>query len=359
MLTAINKYVSSSRTHRNLAFIAAALLPFAGVLAQSSLPDELVRRNDISADDRQAIKALVDAHKSGLSGGTIEIKKSRDVLLAPLEKDGVSVPFRVAYANALIESGEIDKLAANKDNDLIAANALRIAGQSATGNTLKIVIDALKDTRPQVRYAATVGARAAFNAARNNSALSPDEVSRAMRALSDVATTDAAPEPADGALQALVAARDIQGNRSLAVERLTEAAGTTALTAIKSGKPIDLTPLLRVATPIQHDVVEVQKLTPAAKKGVATFAAQLLLAVDAQWKDGDPDPSAVQAARTASTILALAASNMAGQEVTIRVGELVTAGKQEQFHQALARLVGPGGLLQSPPLSIAPDKLKP
>ncbi|HZW07406.1 MAG TPA: hypothetical protein VFF65_09795, partial [Phycisphaerales bacterium] len=222
MLTLINK--PFARPSRLIPFAAALVLPLAAALAQTSLPDEMIRKNEISPADRQQMKALVDANKGGLSGTPAEIKRSREVLVAPLERDGVSVQFRVAYASAILENGGLAALAASKDNDLLATNALRIAGQCATGNTMRVVLDALKDPRPQVRYAATVAARAAFTAARNNSALAPDDLSRAMKALSETVVQDAAPQPVDGAIQALVAARDVPNNRSTAIERLTDAA---------------------------------------------------------------------------------------------------------------------------------------
>jgi hypothetical protein len=358
MLTAINKTLR--RSPRVLPFAAAVLLPFAGALAQTGVPDDLIHKNEISAGDRQTIKTVVDANKAGLSGTAAEIKKAREVLVAPLEKDGVSVPFRVAYSNALIEAGGLAALATDK-NDLIAANALRIAGQGATGNTMKIVLDGLKDARPQVRYAATVAARAAFTAARNNPALSPDELSRAMRALGDVGAADTAPQPADGALQALVAAREIPNNRSAALERLTEAAGKRALAMAKPGNadPIDLAPLLRVAGPVRQDITEAEKLTPEARRGALAFGAQLLVLVDAQWKDGDPESAAAQAAKAANAILSLAATAISGREVSITTGDLVSPGKQDQFKRALKTLVGQAGTLQSDPFKIEPTKLTP
>lgn len=357
MLTAITKTVSTFRTRQLLTLAAAVMLPFAGAFAQSSLPDELIRKNEITPADRQTIKLLIDANKAGLSGGPVEIKKAREVLVAPLEKDGVSVPFRVAYANALLESG-LEKLATS-DNDLIAANALRIAGQGATGSTLKIVIDGLADKRPQVRLAAAVAARAAFAAARNNPALNADELAKAMKALGDAVTTDGSPAVIDGALQALIAARDIPGNRSAAVERLTDAAGKRALALAKANQPIDLTPLLRVAGPVRQDITEAEKLSPEARKSVAAFAGQLLIAVNAAWKDGDPDPATVQTAKAANAILSLAAESITGAKVTITIDELVAPGKREQFQRALPAIIGPGGMLVSPPFSVPADKLKP
>ena len=357
MLTLINKRVLCPS--RLVPFAAAFVLPLAAALAQTSLPDEMIRKNEISPSDRQQMKALIDANKAGLSGTPSEIKKSREVLVAPLEKDGVSVQFRVACASALLESGGLAGLAAHKDNDLIATNALRIAGQSATGNTMRLVLDALKDPRPQVRYAATVAARAAFTAARTNSALAPDELSRAMRALSDTVVQDAAPQPVDGAIQALVAARDVPNNRSTAIERLTDAAGRKALALAKGSDPFDLAPFLRASGPLQQDIIEGDKLPVETRRTIAVFAAQILIAVDAQWRDGDPDAITVQTAKAANSLLSLAMQQISRQSSPLALGDLVAPGKKQQFQEALAKLVGPGGTLQSAPYSLPADKLKP
>ena len=359
MLTATTKTVSPSRSRvaRLIPFGAAVLFVFTGALAQTQVPDEMIRKNEITPDDRRFLKALIDANKAGLTGGPAEIKKSRDVLVAPLEKEGVSVPFRTVYASELIGSAELAKLAAS-DSDIVAANALRIAGQSATGSSLGLVLKSLSDPRPQVRYAATVAARAAFTAAKNNaSALTPDDLSTAMRALGDAAVADAASQPVEGALQALVAARDVPGNRSIAIQRLTDAAGKRALKLVKAGEPADLAPFLRLTAPLQTDILDTDKILPEARKSILVFSAQLLMLVDAQWKDGDPDPAAVQTAKAANSLLSFAADP--GQRYTGPFADLAAPGKKQQFRDALQKLVGPGGTLLSEPHSIPADKFKP
>lgn len=322
---------SARRAPRLLALGGALLMPLAGVLAQNAIPPEMLRKQEITDADKQVMRAVIDAYKPGLAGATADIKKSRDALVAPFESSGgVSVPFRVAYANALIEHGQINRLAADKDKDVVAANALRVAGQAATGNTLNIILDGLKDPRPSVRYAATVGARAAFIAARTAPAISDAELGKILRGLSDVAAKDTAREPIDGALQALVAAREvgIPNTRSLAITTLASTAGSRALAVARTDDAQALTPLLRVAAALRTDMTDANTLTPDARKAATAFAGQLLVAIDGVWKTDDPNDAMVQAARAAEAILTLADTN-AGQtnKFPVRIGP----GTHEQF----------------------------
>lgn len=349
---------ANTKAPKLFALAAALLVPFAGAMAQSALPDDLVRKNEIGESDKQVIKAFVDANKSGLTGTATDVKKSRETLLAPLEKSGITVPFRVAYANALIESAHIDTLAASKDNDLTAANALRLAGQAATASTMKIVSDSLKDSRPQVRCAATVAARAAFTAARTTPALSAEQLAAALRALGDVVATDPSKEVVDGAVQAMIAAREIPGTRSLAIERLTDAAGLKALAIAKSPDGQDLAPLLRVAAAIRADMTDSGSLTPEARKGAAAFSGQLLIAIGGVWKEGTPPDTAIAGAKAAEAILTLA-DQAAGKNRTFTIAATVSGARKEQFGRELNTIVGAGSVLQSEPYSIAPARLKP
>ncbi|HZW06560.1 MAG TPA: hypothetical protein VFF65_05505, partial [Phycisphaerales bacterium] len=95
------------------------------------------------------------------------------------------------------------------------------------------------------------------------------------------------------------------------------------------------------------------------RRTIAVFAAQVLLAIDAHWKDGDPDAITVQTAKAANSLLSLALQQISRQSTPLAVGDLVAPGKKQQFHDALAKLVGPGGTIQSPPYSLPADKLKP
>lgn len=335
---------------RLAAFGAALLLPLVGAFAQ--IPDEMVRKQEISSSDQQTIRTYIEANKIAPTGTAAEVKKSRDALVAPLEKPGVTVPFRVAYANALMDAGKIDQLAASKDNDLVATNALRVAGQAATGNTLKVILDGLKDGRPQVRYGATVAARAAFTAAKSNPALSTDELYRAMKALGDMAAADTAKEPADGAFQAIIAARDISGNRSDAIVRLTEAAGKRAMLVAKSDNADGLAPLLRVIAAVRTDMIDAGVLTPEARKGAATFAGQLLVAIAAQWKEGtDPTDTMIQATKAAEGVLGSLDSKR-----TFTISDSIAPGKREQFNRSLKSILD---TLQGEPFSIPPTAFKP
>lgn len=353
----LNVTTNARRYPRLLAFGAALLLPLAAALAQTAIPDEMLHKQEISDGDRQVMKAVITANVAGLeSKNPSEIKKSRDVLVAPFEKtDGLSVSFRAAYANALIEHGHIDKTAADKDNDLAAANALRIAGQAATANTLNIILKGLEDTRPQVRYAATVAARAAFMAAKTTPALSGDDLSKALIALGDIAAADKAKEPADGAIQAMIAAREtaIPSTRSLAIDRLARAAGARALKIAKDGDADGIPSLLRVAGALRADLSDASTLTNGAKQAIATFAAQALTAVGAVWKDGEPTDALSQTARAAAAAAALVYTE---PPRTFPVGDLVASGKHDQFETELQKTLG---VLQAAPYNVKPEALKP
>lgn len=142
-----------------LALVAASGL---AVRAEAQLDASIVNASTISAAQQQKITDHVKTHMAELSGGDPEkVKKAKNALTTPTLEPAVSVPFRLAYSQTLMD----EKLATlcKDTNETVAINALRIAGEVAENQTIGLVQDGMKDKRSAVRYAAVFGAMRTFD----------------------------------------------------------------------------------------------------------------------------------------------------------------------------------------------------
>lgn len=337
-----------------LASIAVACLVSCATYAQT-IPEGLAGKSDLSAADQQAIATFVQGHAPKLaSADPLEVREAREAILSPLERRGeVSVAFRVQLANRMMETLREN---AKSNNDHVAINALRLAGEVATSNTLEILEAGLNDTRPAVRYAACFGLSRLYAAAARGQAYSDDEALRSVRKLVQIASSDPSSEVVDGAVVALSQARTTTTKdkkvRPEATRGVIEAGSKLALEAIKASRPVSMNSLVRIGGVVRDTLTETD-VTSDTARSASRFAGQLLLATKTAMGSGGDTETTSRSARVAEVIIALASTSLRGPAFEPKLGDLLAAGKADQFEPGLKAIVGPGGLLQSAPFSVA------
>jgi hypothetical protein len=183
-------------------FLVMALAP-APVLAQIGNINALAAKSALSAQDEAAIRKYVDDQSAGLSSADpLAVKRSRDVLLRPLQESTVTLAFRGEYAKALIPILE-PLLKGAVDHQ--AANALRVAGDLATQSVIDpLILAGLKDPRSSVRYAAAFAAARMYEmVALHSPAITASKLSEVMRTVAELIKTEADPLVLDGLVLAM------------------------------------------------------------------------------------------------------------------------------------------------------------
>jgi len=355
-----------------LACIAAALaalyfvpahLPTA--MAQPAvISPEVTERGSMTAADEAAIAAYVAAHKGGLSGDVEQVKAARTALLRPLSNPKVTSNFRLAYGVAL--KPVIEPLAADA-KDYVAVNALRVAGELATTNTLPMLLAQLeagaKDRPISVRYAACFGLTRMFDAfVKADVALAPANLKDAVNALAAFIERSSEPQLIDGATLALIAAGQITdakseaGFRAMVVSKMSAALSGKA-TAIATSKDPSATmsTLLRGVTAIRDLILadaasNSPLLTLAAVKDSAGVSGDVLAAVvrlqDKQAGGGAAAPglAADRAALASSTVIGLVLTRLDTNAPMVP--------------KDIRKIIAPDGVLTSPPLGFPADRFK-
>lgn len=119
----------------------------------NDLPPSLVRSTTaLSSGDEEQLRKYVDLSIKDLgSDDPSKVKRARTDLLKPLTDAEVGAPFRLSYSKVLQPA--LEPLLKEK-RELIASNALRIAGEVASTACATLVLDQLDRPEPSVRYMA-------------------------------------------------------------------------------------------------------------------------------------------------------------------------------------------------------------
>lgn len=347
-----------ARTSRLLTLALGVMLVVGptGALARQPLPNGIEAKPALNQADRDAITRFVGEQKAKLSGEPDAIKSGRDNLLARLASRGVTVEFRQVMAGALVD--DLRRLAADQ-RDIVAVNALRVAGELATSTSVSIAIDGLKDPRSPVAYAATFALARAFEAARANPAINPADLNRAVGAAADFLSRQTDAHLADGATLALCAACRIEGPAGFpdsALVALAKAAGARAQTIGAAG--VDSAAMLavvtRAAVSLRDAALPGRAIAPATRTAAATLAGELLVAVERAAKaQGAPSPATfAPEAQLGETLLCLIAERQA-----IGLGQRLQSGDLPGFSKLLdEQVLSDAGILKS--LGIDPKQFK-
>lgn len=361
-----------------IAIVALFLfLPVAPTLGQASISVETITSSDLTEVQKDAIKRFVDAQKGGLSGQPADIKKSRNALLEPLQNQGISVPFRLHYSSVL---SPVLKPLISSEMEIVAINALRLAGELATTTSINLLSDGLKDKRAGVRFAAVTGYESTFTAVeRTTPAIAP--AAQALTALATLKTNLTKEEDAKVleayalALQAAskVSTKKLEGVRGEAVTVLSEAMGAKAQAAT-DGK---YDAAFRRAANAARNAVTAQDinepaLKPEVLKAAAGLAGDLLACVSRRIKAdelavGVLDEAAEAALKKKRSELVLlvadsertiqwAGNGLGAPNVDHKLNELLQQTKDAAFQTEVLRLIGVNGSLTAPPYGFADNR---
>lgn len=306
--------IDVTRRHWNLLPIVLALslggaAPALGQTMVQPLPVNIPAEDNLDSTAQQQMGEFVAAHKPRLSGDAVDVKRSRDALLQPLQGPRVTVRFRLAYAGLLNDS--LRELAKAK-NDQHAVSALRIAGELATPSSILIIRPALSDERPAVRYASAFAAARVFDAvARHDAAPTFEQLSGLLRDLNTLLAQENDQLVVDGLLLAFGAAAKVpeakfkdQSLRAAAIDQLATT-GSARLGAIaKAASPCDSLQVFQRATRAMRDAltdIAQPKLPAPVLAKISAFADEVLKAASALEKATPPcEPALLKSARDAA-----------------------------------------------------------
>ncbi|MBL8990290.1 MAG: HEAT repeat domain-containing protein, partial [Phycisphaerae bacterium] len=282
--------------------------------------------------------------------------------------------FRVEYAKALLPV--IDPLTQDA-RDQVAANALRIAGELATTNSVPPIIRALKDQRAAVRYAACYAAGRVFDALRmpdtvSAAAVGSADVDGLLAELSALFAAENDPAVLDGCALAFSGATGIAGGkikgydaRSQAVTIFCNAAGARARTlkGIAADAPV-VPVMLRAATNVRNALISAgsagQTLTNPALVAAGGLSGDMLALVARALKGPDKDKldrSALEGlVRAAEAAGSLSRQLLKVSGPPASLGEAVKSGKDDQFLRDVLTIIGDGGVLTKSPFEFPRDR---
>lgn len=357
-------------------------MPVSLSVAQTTIPGDAVTASDLSDIQKDVIKRVVDAHKAGLSGqadkAKNEIKKSRNALLEPMQNAGISVQFRLYYSELLAK--ELKPLISS-EREVVAINALRIAGELATTTSLDLLSDGLKDKRAGVRFAAVNGYESTFAAVERT----PAAISKASQATAALGILKAAVAKESDAkvLEAValafqaaskVSSKKLEGVRGEAISSLSESIGAKAQAATDGRYDASF----RRAANAARNALAAQDINEPALNGrvlkdAAGLAGDLLASVLRRVKSGELSVGVVDEAEQAalrkkrSELVLLVADSertiqwagnglSAPNAVDLKLSDLLQQGKDDAFQSEVLRLIGANGSLTAAPFGFADNR---
>ncbi|QOJ00098.1 MAG: hypothetical protein HRU70_06195 [Phycisphaeraceae bacterium] len=343
------------------------------------LPPEVVSSSSVTSSQRDAIREHVSKHLPEIAGGEPDkVRRARAELVGMFFRgDDVSVSFRQAYAAELTGQKLADL--ARSENDLVAINALRIAGDVASSETLDIVEAHLGSSRSAVRYGAVAAAQRTLDQVRERfPAVTADRAAGLAATLGARLADEKDPLLADALTRALQSAAGVTRERYESVR----AAGITELCRALSARlktmesrdedALVINSVVRAGLFLRDDLSangatmpERLKVDAAGLGGdmLAWVAKQITGRKLPQVSGGDDEPTAKQKRDSRAAAINVAAAgegvlffaarglNVTGVTQTNFKAELEKASSFEdaRYVEAVRAIAGPGGLLTKPP----------
>ncbi|CAN5858070.1 hypothetical protein BH11PLA1_BH11PLA1_20810 [soil metagenome] len=359
-----------------LSLLAAALV-FAGAPSAraQSLPPALVTKATLTDAEKATVEQWLTPQLAKLSSDDpLVIKAGRDSILQPLRSGGkaVSVQFRTEMNR--VAAPLLGPMVADK-RELVAANALRVAGEIAYGNLTATLLSGLADARPGVQYAALFGIRQTFDASAPGpggaapvASITPQNVIMLMQGLQTLGSTTTDPRLLDGGILALEGAigvpnSTLPGTRQKAISTLAALVSAQVRLVVKDPKASAamLSPLQRAAS-TARSVLTTQTgdaLTTQENQDLAAIGGQLLaLAALAAGQDGIDAEALISLVQTSENVIYLTGINLSSRVEDLRLAEGLRSGGAASLRAAVLILVGPDGRLTQAPFSIAAARFK-
>lgn len=327
-----------------------------------SLGAAIMTSSDLTQPQKDEIRKLVDANKEGLRGDPAAIKRSRNALLEPMKEPQISVAFRLEYTRQL---STVLRPLITDAREVVAVNALRLAGELATATSVEMLSDALKDKRAGVRYAAAAGFESTFQSLRRTvPALGGAQASRAIATLEQALLAETDPRVLEGLTLAMQEASKIpkaqvEGMRDVSTLSLARAVSAKAAdrTIGAWADPAFRRAVLAVRTTVTNPNINEPELQATTLRQAAGMAGDLLaLAAERMKSAGNGDADLALMVNEAETAIFFISGKLGVTNAKeYKLHELVAQGKAAEFLRQVQQLIGPNGVLTSQNFGFADD----
>ncbi len=352
-----------------------------GVPGVADLPVEIVRSTgSLTESQRETVGAFAASLLPGLSSeSAVEVAEARRALVKPLRDPQVTAPVRIELATRLKSSLTA---AAGGKAEASAVNALVIAGDLATVESLGVIEAGMRSTGAPVRYEAAYASMRVFQTAGSAGAspIRADAVDGHVRTLESWLKAEPEPMVVAALVRALAAAAEnakaeFSSSRSRSLVSLAN--GIEARADVSGSK--DLSPAMLEAVLLalltERDQSASIKNAEVSKAGARLAGHALahtirVLASGSRLSDVEgaaiqPRELYAQVAASAETVIAASASQLStGPAPTIRsysLGDTLRKGTvrdDAQFAIDAKKHVDSGGTLGKPPFEFAAATFK-
>ncbi|MBC7835153.1 MAG: hypothetical protein H7Y88_08630 [Phycisphaerales bacterium] len=346
--------------------------------AQRDLEPSIIESGALSDADKTEIRQFLTGLTPELTGEPVRIKASRERIVRQLRAQGTgsqpSIAFRLEYARQLLPV--VEPLIVN-EGDLIAANALIIAGELGVPAASPILERGLADKRPPVRYGAAFGYKRLFERLIQGSpALTSKQATDALGTVVGAIPGEIDTKVIEGLLRALeagakVPAEQVKDLRSSSVSALATTMGARAAADAGGGErannKLDLSRALLRASQIAHDAltrVHMDKNEPQLPTqslvDVGGLSGDILAYVRARLAApdlaSDERDRLTALTKSAESVYHFTNEALGGPLRDPALGSLLDAGDTTGFSKAVVDLIGPSGPLTTAPFGYADDR---
>ncbi|MBS0197149.1 MAG: HEAT repeat domain-containing protein [Planctomycetes bacterium] len=339
-------------------------LAFSGTaMGQLNQLDATLRHAQQLGDgEKESVRAFVAANSTNLSNADpMLIKKDRGVLLTQLADSKNSAAFRIEYSRQL--EPLLSPLVTNA-NEIVAVNALTIAGDLATAPAANMLLQACGSEKPAVRYQAAYGLRRTFEALGKmpTPTMREDQAADTIKAMGAKLVAESDALVTDGLVLAMIEAAGIGQYRPQALPLLYTSM-TTKVKGIRNAAAPEamLRAVLRTNTGLRDVLTAATsgQVGSETLKGCAEFAAESIAycvrTVEAKAMPADKASreAHAQLASAAETVILLSLEQQGGKPPAAKkIGDnlkAATTAGDAQFSVDARSLIGPGGLLSKDP----------
>lgn len=339
---------------RAAAVSLTVLLCGGAAYGQAALPDELIANPQLSGSEQERLNAFVTAVVGDLSSRDAEAARdARDEVLESLERDSVSVDFRIRYAEALLPTVRKLMAAAEPGQRL---TGLRLAGALATEDSADLVVAALQSQEPSERYMAVSSMGRIFRASasqppavsRNRLQRLVSEIDQLVRAEQDAAIVDTG---ARALLDASAIPNDVIAGVAAEADAALFAALSERVQNADAAEVSLMTAAMRALESAQRRILGEGLSRPLAQASAALAGDSIAMLV----RTGADGPVAVQLAGAADALIVFATENLdpRAQANPANLGQAVENGNLAEAAEAV---IGPDGVLTRPPHGLPADR---
>jgi len=303
------------------------------------------------------------------SGHPASLRQARRDLLKPLRDPKADSSFRFQY-NAALQQAGLARLASGPD-ELVAINAIIIAGELATQYSATILERASRDDRPAVRYEAARSTGVMLRAIASGSAAIPaNQVDAIFHHLEGLFSIEDNVNVVDALILACNAPQDNTEIRGRSIRVMCN--GAAAVAARWRGRDISEEQALVIFRAIDFAFAELIAVQGAGDSDFARCAAissGQALTFLARWLEANPPADMSEDARllavdlggSAERVLLLAHGSLTGDRQPVRITPLIKDYTQGQRGVTLADIrsavdewTGARGRLRSAPYNVQP-----